>query len=182
MNDMDAVEILTTKLFEIKSNIKENDYLKLMNACKDIANARDPKIPHRLYCAITTHFTNNEEPDTLRTSFYLRIKLNEELDFMAFDSDSPIRLKHMLIDKGCRLDNIRQLNEIEYYYSKHFKTVSDLMRSNEVLCDMKIGETTLEHVFVRKERENEPSSARVERVEIYFPPPHPTHGTDDEYE
>ena len=40
---MDAVEVLTTKLFDIKDQIKENDYLILMNACKDIANARNPK-------------------------------------------------------------------------------------------------------------------------------------------
>tara|TARA_R110000751_G_scaffold197257_1_gene302443 strand:+ start:148 stop:702 length:555 start_codon:yes stop_codon:yes gene_type:complete len=181
-NEMDAVEVLTTKLFDIKDQIKENDYLILMNACKDIANARNPKITHRLYFTITTHYMNNEEPDSYRTSFYLRVRLNDTLEYLALGSEEPVKLKHLLKEKECQLDNIFQLTEIEYYYSKHIKDLGEMIRCNEVLSDIKIGETTLEQMFVRPERQEEIDIRNqvLEQVNIFFPPPHPTH--DIEYE
>jgi hypothetical protein len=182
INEMDPVEVLTTKLFEIKDKIKENDYLILMNSCKDIANARNPKIIHRLYCTITTHYMDNEEPDSYRTSFYLRVRLNEATEFLALDSEAPIKLKHLLKEKGCQLDCIFQLNEIEYYYSKHIKELGEMIRCNEVLSDIKMGETSLEQMFVRKEKQEEIEirNQLLEQVDILFPPPHPTHGIEYE--
>ena len=80
------------------------------------------------------------------------------------------------------MDNIFQLTEIEYYYSKHIKDLGEMIRCNEVLSDIKIGETTLEQMFVRPERQEEIDIRNqvLEQVNIFFPPPHPTH--DIEYE
>ena len=177
MEELDPVERLTTKLFEIKADLKEGDYLIIMNAAKDIANARNPKLPHRLYCTITTLFTSNECPETHRTCFYLRILLNEELDYMAFDDEAPIRLKHLIKDMEGRLCNILQTDIIASYYSKHFKEMAEIIRQNEVIEDVKVDETKLEYVFIRKERENEQTEPMpYEPVVVFYPPPHPTHG------
>ena len=104
--------------------------------------------------------------------------MNEATEYLALDSEEPIKLKHLLRDKSCQLDSIFQLNEIEYHYSKHIKELGEMIRSNEVLADIKIGETTLEQMFVRKERAEEIQVRNeiLEQVNIFFPPPHPTHG------
>mgnify|MGYP000055755348 CR=1 FL=1 len=151
----DGIELITTKLFELKHLLKEQDYIEMMNACKEIANIRPPKIAHRVYCTINSLYKNNMEPCQKRTSFYIRVFLNREVDHLAQGDEGPIYLKHVLKDAGCNLADIFQMWDVSHYYSKHIKKISEMILDRDLLETIVIGKTVLEFNLCRKEKPDE---------------------------
>jgi hypothetical protein len=155
MNDLDAVEKITSKIFEIKQDLKENDYLELMNICKELNEYKEPKIPHRIYFSITTSYSVENKAEIFRNSFYLRALGKVEINEIAKYNNNESYLYNNLIENGFILRDMRQIQAFSYYISNHIKELSEIIDSESVVESVTVNDTVIEPYFVRKERENE---------------------------
>ena len=154
-NDLDAVEKITSKIFEIKQDLKENDYLELMNICKELDNYREPKIPHRIYFSITTSYSIENKAEIYRSSFYLRALGKVEINEIGSYNNNECSLYNNLIENGFILRDMLQIQAFSYYISNHIKELSEIIDSESAVESITVNDSIIEPYYVRKEKENE---------------------------
>lgn len=150
---MDNLEKLTTKIFEIKEQLKENDYIMIMNLLKDCSSERDVTVKHRLYYTVTTLYTVDDDAEMFKTSFFIRVKGRRKVNEVAsWDSDD--NLNNILKEEEFNFLNINQVDILQAYYAIHLKRFSNILTELSI-HDIKVSHTSLDPFYIRPERENE---------------------------
>ena len=153
MEEMDNLEKLTTKIFEIKEQLKENDYIMIMNFLKDCSGERDVTVKHRLYYTITTLYTIDDEAEMFKTSFFIRVKGRRKVNEVA-DWQDVNRIETLLKEDEFNFLNINQVTIMQSYFGIHLKRFSNILTEISI-HDTKVSHTSISPFHVRPEKENE---------------------------